>query len=265
MAEYVYNDIGTDYNTNRQADIRIVSKIQTLLGLPDGAVIADIGAGTGNYSLALAKNGYHIKAVEPSPRMIKQSRPNPCIEWFKGTAEGIPLGDNSVDGVVIILAMHHFASLEKAADEIYRICPSGPIVIFTFDPRQSASFWFEDYFPKIWQQTYFQFLELGTVAEKIKLGKPWAVEQVAFPLPCDLNDRFMAAGWRNPEIYLDASVRQGMSGFALTDTAPVEAGIIRLKDDLNTGKWDEKYGSIRCHNSFDAGYRFLKFTVGEAR
>jgi hypothetical protein len=42
----IYDTIGQKYNTNRQADPRITSKIKGLLDLPTGSTIADIGAGT---------------------------------------------------------------------------------------------------------------------------------------------------------------------------------------------------------------------------
>lgn len=72
--EPAYNTIGKGYTKHRQADIRIVDLLYSLLNLPNGSVIADIGAGTGNYSLALAHKGYKMKAVEPSIVMRTQSR-----------------------------------------------------------------------------------------------------------------------------------------------------------------------------------------------
>ena len=62
-------------------------------------------------------------------------------------------------------------------------------------------------------------------------------------------------------MYLDQQIRQSISLFALADTDVVKKGIERLRDDLKTGKWDEKYGHIRQQDYFDAGYRFLKFTL----
>jgi ubiquinone/menaquinone biosynthesis C-methylase UbiE len=53
----LYNSIGKDYNKNRTADPRILAAINKLVALPKGLVIADIGAGTGNYANALARRG----------------------------------------------------------------------------------------------------------------------------------------------------------------------------------------------------------------
>ncbi len=59
----LFNKIGETYNKTRAADVRIISELIRLLGLQEGATIADIGAGTGNYSFALAKASYKIKAI----------------------------------------------------------------------------------------------------------------------------------------------------------------------------------------------------------
>ena len=136
-----YDHIGINYNQNRKADKRIVKSLDRLLALPSGSTIADIGAGTGNYTNALANQGYHLKAVEPSEKMRSQATPHARVEWLCGAAEGIPLKDSSVDAVMVILALHHFSAPEDAAVEIQRICPKGPLVIFTIDPRQCDDFW----------------------------------------------------------------------------------------------------------------------------
>ena len=62
-------------------------------------------------------------------------------------------------------------------------------------------------------------------------------KEVNFPLPYDLTDKFMGAGWRTPEIHLDPLIRQGMSGFALADTEVVRRGIKCLRNDLKSGEW----------------------------
>jgi ubiquinone/menaquinone biosynthesis C-methylase UbiE len=143
MTSTRYDRIGTNYNHNRKADKRIVKWLDRLLNLPAGSTIADIGAGTGNYTNALANLGYYLKAIEPSEKMRSQAVSHANVAWSGGTAEKIPLADCSVDGVMVILALHHFSVPEQAAVEIQRICPQGPLVILTIDPRQSENFWFK--------------------------------------------------------------------------------------------------------------------------
>jgi len=258
MNEIVYNSIGTDYNTNRAADIRIINILNDFLGLPAGSIIADIGAGTGNYSNAFADLGYKVKAVEPSEKMRSQAEPNTNVTWFSGFAESIPLPDNSADGIIVILAIHHFSSLQSAASEMHRICPSGPIVAFTLDPREGNEPWFKEYFPEIYQQDFTFFQPINIVSDTIAIENGWSKTKEKFPLPHDLSDKNMYSAWRDPEKYLDAQFRQNTSGFALASESVVQNGIENLKGDLHTGKWDEKYGDLREQEYFDAGFRFIK-------
>ncbi|MHB8084785.1 MAG: class I SAM-dependent methyltransferase [Dehalococcoidia bacterium] len=262
MSPATYDSIGRNYNRNRTADPRVLTVIKELLELPLGSVIADIGAGTGNYSNALADLGYQLEAVEPSGKMLGQAIRNPRVQWLSGSAEAIPLKDNSVDGVIIILALHHFSDIPLAAKEIYRICPDGPIVIFTMDPRKSEKFWFDDYFPEIARHVSKVFLPIEEVADVISGAGKWQTLIKKFPLPPDLADRNMCSGWAKPEMYFEAQMRQNTSGFALAPPAVVERGLKRFQHDLQSGQWDREYGHLRRRKHFDAGFRFLRFTVG---
>jgi ubiquinone/menaquinone biosynthesis C-methylase UbiE len=255
----LYNSIGKNYNSHRIADSRISLLIKDLLNLPPGTTIADIGAGTGNYANALAEFGYKIAAVEPSDLMRKQAIQNKGVQWLSGTAESIPLPDNSVNGVIIVLALHHFSDVPKAAHELVRICPNGPVVIFTMDPRDSEKFWFNNYFPEIEQHVAKTFPPINEIIKLIDSENNWTTSIRKFPLPYDLADMNMCSGWNQPEIYFDADMRKNTSGFALASSGAVKKGLKRLQQDLNTGEWDQKYGFLRKLNSFDAGFRFIRF------
>jgi ubiquinone/menaquinone biosynthesis C-methylase UbiE len=115
----LYNSIGKGYNRTRQADPRIVSKIISLLDLTPGKTIADIGAGTGNYSNAIAELGYQIIAIEPATMMQSQAQPHSNVKWLTAKAEQIPLANSVVDAAVIMLALHHFNGV---AESWYEFC-----------------------------------------------------------------------------------------------------------------------------------------------
>lgn len=253
----VYDSIGQSYSTSRLPDPRIVKHILKLLQLKPGSAIADIGAGTGGYSKSLANYGYQLYAVEPSLIMRSQSLPHPQVQWFTGCAENIPLKTQSVDAVICILATHHFSNLEKAFQEMHRVNKHGAIVILTFDPRLANKFWFTDYFPSLWEDTFRIFPQLSNVSELISVTTQRTVEVSTLMLPYDLSDLFAAALWRRPEMYLNSVVRAGISAFALAKPTEVELGVKQLAEDLSTGQWDAKYGSIQSLTEFDAGYRFL--------
>jgi len=263
MTNPKYDTIGTGYTEHRKSDSRIVDALHSLLNLPNGSIIAEIGAGTGNYSRALAEKGYKIKAIEPSRVMREQSQKSNNIEWVEGYAESIPLDYSSVDGVIVVLAIHHFTSLKAAANEIHRICPTGPVVVFTCDPRGSEEFWFADYFPKLWQHTFEVFPPINAVAQDIVEGKNWSVEKIDFPLPHNLTDKFMIAGWRDPEMYLDPTFRQGTSGFAIAAKDNIASGGEQLRNDIESGEWDRKHGYLKNQTYFNAGFQFLRLQCGE--
>jgi ubiquinone/menaquinone biosynthesis C-methylase UbiE len=258
MSGKIYNAIGKNYQINRTADPNIIEKIIELLNLATGSIITDIGAGTGNYANALADLGYRIKAIEPSQEMQRQGKPHFNVQWYSGSAEAIPLSDNSVDGVFVVLALHHFSSVPSAAKEISRICPKGPIVVFTFDPRQGEEPWFKNYFPEVYQKDFSSFPPINEVADRIAHEGRWNKTISKFPLPHDISDKNMYAGWNKPEIYLDPQFRQNVSGLALASKSMVQKGVDTLKNDLETGKWDKEYGYLRNQMSFDAGFRFIQ-------
>ncbi len=165
---------------------------------------------------------------------------------------------NSVNGIIVVLAIHHFSSLQSAVAEMHRICPTGPIVVFTFDPRKDETPWFKDYFPKIYQQDFTTFPPIDGVAEQITINSNWSKTIKSFPLPHDLSDKNMYSAWREPERYLDAQFRQNTSGFALAPKSEVQNGVSRLENDLHTGKWDQKYKYVRGMNFFDPGFKFIQ-------
>jgi ubiquinone/menaquinone biosynthesis C-methylase UbiE len=254
----VYDQIGPGYARHRCADPRIVESIAKTMGLAPPGILADIGAGTGNYSRAIADLGFHIRAVEPSEAMRRQAISHDAVDWHRGAAESIPLPDHSVDGVFCILASHHFSSLASAVAEMARICSTGPLVMLTFDPRMAENPWIADYFPEIWESAFKVAPPLEEVCRLFDTHARRRVTITPWPVPCDLLDRFMAAGWRTPELYLDPEVRAGISAFALAGQAALDDGLERLKNDIETGTWNERYRHLLDLDTIDWGYRFLK-------
>ncbi|MDZ8070012.1 MAG: class I SAM-dependent methyltransferase [Nostoc sp. DedQUE08] len=256
----IYNSIGQQYSKTRVPDIRIVNKIIDLLNLPKGSIIADIGAGTGGYSLALANKGFLVNAVEPSVVMQKQGVEHQQIKWFTGYAENSPLPDKSVDAVVSILAIHHFSHLEKAFQEMNRIIRDGAIILLTFDIRLAQKIWLYDYFPFLWEDA-LRFLPLNEQVNLIQSNTKRRVEAIPLFLPYDLSDLFAAAGWRRPELYLQPEVRAGISSFALANQDLAKQGVKLLAADLSSGEWSKKYGDIYNLTEIDIGYRFIRATL----
>ena len=104
--------------------------VRWCLGLTgkDHPAVADIGAGTGILTSALHRLGADVTAVEPDPRMLAELRRRvPQVAAEPGSAEAIPLPDNSVDAVVAGQSMHWF-DLDKALPEIARVLVPGGVL-----------------------------------------------------------------------------------------------------------------------------------------
>jgi ubiquinone/menaquinone biosynthesis C-methylase UbiE len=257
VTQPVYEAIGADYNANRRADARVVQRLRELLGLPPGALVADVGAGTGNYSRALENAGYRVVALDPSLRMLAQSAN--ALSRAAAAAQALPLKDRGVDGVISTMTLQHLRPLiGEAAREMRRVLRAGPAVLLVVDPREAQPFWFADYFPEIRARMFDRYAPLGEVEGHFRAAGFTSFEVEPFPLPADFTDMNMHSGWNRPEIYLDARFRQNMSPFALASDAEVSSGVSKLRADLESGTWDAAYGHLRQQESFDLGFRFLR-------
>ncbi|NEQ71077.1 MAG: methyltransferase domain-containing protein [Symploca sp. SIO2D2] len=258
MAPPIYDIIGKGYSKGRAADPRIVDRLTELLDLPKGSSLLDVGAGTGNYSLALAESDYFVTALEPSRVMRDQGKTHKRLFWKEGIAEELPFSANAFEGVFMTLCMHHFSDWRKGLKEAMRVCGSGPVVILTFDAFLESNFWLFDYFPLFLEKDkeWFPKLEeMRTFSEAELLAD---LETFPFALPPDLTDHFAAAGWARPEVYLDEHYRRGISSFSSTDHEAVKLGISKLEADLKSGAWDAKNGHLRDQESLNVGYVFVK-------
>jgi SAM-dependent methyltransferase len=91
------------------------------IGLEPGARVLDVGAGTGKLTRGLVALGYHVVAVEPGGAMLDQLRTAvPGAEAINGSAESVPLADESVDAAFAAQAYHWF-DRERALPELHRV------------------------------------------------------------------------------------------------------------------------------------------------
>ncbi len=253
----LYDSIGRGYAKTRGTDPRISGRLIELLKLPAGATVLDVGAGTGKYARALADHGFRVIALEPSEVMQSQALPHERVHFVPASAESMPLPDASADGAMVVLALHHFRDRSAAFAEIMRVVGRGPVVLFTFDPAAFSGFWLARYFPGIGRR-FAGSVALDEVISELQRAAPGrTVLTLPFLLPRDLQDKFGAASWGQPEAYLDPEVRNGISDFALMPEAEVRDGLERLRDDLASGQWDRDYGGLRTLDAYEVGYHFI--------
>ncbi|WPH03661.1 putative 2-heptaprenyl-1,4-naphthoquinone methyltransferase [Acrodontium crateriforme] len=97
---------------------------QTRVAGKKNAQILDLAAGTGKFTVSLAarEEQYEITAVEPHDGMreVLAAKNLKNVAVRAGTAEKLPLDDESVDVVIAAQAFHWFATM-PALKEIYRV------------------------------------------------------------------------------------------------------------------------------------------------
>jgi ubiquinone/menaquinone biosynthesis C-methylase UbiE len=97
--------------------------------------VMELGSGTG-INFPLYQHVESVTAVEPSRYMIEQSEMNKelaviPIELIQASAEQLPFEKDSYDTVVATLAFCTIPDVEKAFEEMKRICkPNGKILLF---------------------------------------------------------------------------------------------------------------------------------------
>lgn len=104
------------------------------LGDPSGLIAADVGAGTGISSRALAGRGLEVVAIEPNAAMREAAVPHPRVAWREGTAEATGLPDAGVHVVVCAQAFHWFRQPEAIA-EFHRVLRPGGRLALVWNSR----------------------------------------------------------------------------------------------------------------------------------
>ena len=100
-----------------------------LVGVPSPSTVLDVGAGTGKLTRLLVSTFARVVAVEPDDEMRRLLVALcPEAEALAGSAEHIPVADDSVDAVFAAQCFHTFDD-ERALAEIARVLlPGGTLI-----------------------------------------------------------------------------------------------------------------------------------------
>ena len=106
--------------------------------------VLDLGAGTGKLTVRLVERGLDVVAVDPIPEMLEVLRTSlPDTPALLGSAEDIPLPDDSVDTVLVAQAWHWFDP-ERATQEVSRVLRPGGRIGLVWNVRDERSGWVKD-------------------------------------------------------------------------------------------------------------------------
>lgn len=114
--------------------------ILSLMGIEQGEVVADFGAGNGYFTLPIAKatqeKVYAIDAESKMLDLLKERAKEEKIHTIESVHAGVddtPIPDSAVDKVLISRTIHHAPSVADALQEMKRILKSeGTLYIIEF-------------------------------------------------------------------------------------------------------------------------------------
>jgi ubiquinone/menaquinone biosynthesis C-methylase UbiE len=113
------------------------------LGDVRGRVVLDLGCGSGQHALVLARRGARTIGVDLSEALIRLARRRLAVNGLSsaarfviGSAHDLPVVDASVDVVFGINILHHL-DLDTASRELHRVLKPGGFAVFQEPVRDS--------------------------------------------------------------------------------------------------------------------------------
>jgi len=110
--------------------------------VPRGAVVADVGTGTGRLLPDLRGRTDRVIGVDASPEMLDQARRRldahgiSDVDFRLGDMAHLPLQDGEADAVLVNMALHHVPEPVVALRELHRVLsPDGLLLIGDFLPH----------------------------------------------------------------------------------------------------------------------------------
>ncbi len=224
-----YSKQAPAYDCTRSASPSVLRPLRAALEGSPGPQLADIGGGTGNYSVALREDGWVPTVIDRSQQMLTFAA-SKGLQTLLADAQSLPLASESFDGAMLISMLHHIEDQAKGLTEATRILrPEGRLAVMAFTREDVSDLWCFDYFPSAWpwmRDTHpplQQLLGLLPGARRLPIRYE------------DLQDASMAALLGHPELLLEHSWRSKTSFFerlARDHPDELEAGLARLALDV---------------------------------
>ncbi len=243
--DFDYEPVGDAYSRIRRPDPRIAADLRDALGA--SRTLLNVGAGAGSYE----PDDLLVLAVEPSPAMRSQ-RPRRAAPAIDATAEQLPFDEDSFDAAMALISVHQWPHPERGLREMRRVSRE-LVLVMTFDGRQLDRLWLGEYFPELFVAERRRYPAIEDIART--LGGD--VDVLPVNIPADCTDGFTEAYYARPEAFLDPEVRRAQSAWAFVSPQVVERGVQKLRDDLASGRWEERHGHLRNQPQFTGALRLI--------
>ncbi|MGH2803561.1 MAG: class I SAM-dependent methyltransferase [Thermoleophilaceae bacterium] len=228
------------YDQTRSASPSVMAPLREALEGAPGRRLADIGGGTGNYALALKREGWEPVVADRSAEMLAQAAAK-GLEVIEADAQQLPFENESFDAATMISMLHHVEDRGAALAEARRILgPGGRLVLKGFTGEDAASLWILDYFPssRAWMEATHP--PRAAILEELPGAR---LLDFGFE---DMEDASLAALSADPERVLEAGKNGATSFFErmqLDHADELRAGLRRLREDIATGRAPRRAGT----------------------
>ncbi len=132
-----------------------------------GQKILDLGCGTGNFSIKLAKQDYSVTGIDISTEMLRIARKKSNqealnINFRRMDACNLDFADQSFDGAISMAAFEFIKDPARAMDEMFRVVKVGGFVLLGTINKDSK--WGEFYrSEKIRQNSVYHYANFKTI------------------------------------------------------------------------------------------------------
>jgi ubiquinone/menaquinone biosynthesis C-methylase UbiE len=237
MTTALYDQIGKKYDSTRQADPEIIHRLYEIFAPQKQQCFLDVGCGSGNYTIALAKKGMDLTGLDVSHEMLAKARSKQsAVTWVQGDAKSLPFQDHNFDGILCFLAIHHIRDLPLFFKEVYRVLkPAGKFLIFTNSPTQFKQLWLTEYFSMMMEKAASRLFAQEELEHELSNAGFHGASFEKYFVTENLKDAFLEVAKYHPELCLNANFRANTSPFALApDQDEVRLGLERLKRDIES-------------------------------